>query len=71
MHPGQLSHIHKTRMHEEFLHMAATHASKAGALASWWRRSRYRAANGRSYLLRALRQGDLSGRLLLRGSYDF
>lgn len=71
MHAGQLSQIHKTHMYEEFLDMAATHSSRAGALASWWRRSRYRAAHCRGYLLRMLRQGDLSGRLLLRGSYDF
>lgn len=71
MHAGQLSQIHKTHMHEEFRDMAASHSAKAGALASWWRRSRYRAANCRGYLMRMLRQRDLSGRLVLRGSYDF
>ena len=70
MHAGQLSQIHKTRMDEEFLAMAASHAPKAGALTSWWRKNRYRAANFRGYVVRMLRQADMSGRVLLRGSYD-
>ena len=71
MHAGQLSQIHKTRMHDEFREMAARHSRKAGGLVAWWRRSRYRTANWRGYLVRLLRQGDLSGRVLLKGSYDF
>lgn len=70
IHAGQLSQIHKNQMHKEFLDMASSHSSRAGPLCAWWRRGRYRAANLRGYIVRMLRQGDLSGRLLLRGSYD-
>lgn len=71
MHCRQLSQINRAQMHEEFLQMVASHSGKPRSVASWCRRTFYRIGRCRSYLIRFLRQGDISGKCTPTGSYHY
>jgi len=71
MHPSQLSQVNRIRMRDEYEAMAAGHGPRSTPVASMWALTRYRAARWQSYLVRILRQGDLSGACRPKPSYDY
>lgn len=70
LHHNQLSQRHADVMQAEHRRMAQQHGA-AGPL-QWWSPSvlRFRLANSRRYLLRAIRSADLGGRMRCSRSYE-